>query len=130
MDNYKRGKQVEDVIDRDKIPIPNLTKDFVWMQVASGSKMSNLLDFAIKSMEEGKQVVWTGVGASVGKTISCAEILKRKFKGHQITKICYSKVEDHWDPCNPELETLIVKREIPTIHILISRQALDVNESG
>lgn len=40
------------------------------------------------------------------------------------------RIEDHWDPCSPELETLIVKREIPMIHILISKEQLDVNEPG
>lgn len=63
----------------------------ILLQVAPGSKMRKLLEIAIRSMGEGKQVVWTGVGISMGKAISCAEILKRKFRAHQITKICYTK---------------------------------------
>lgn len=130
MDNYKKGKQVEDALDRNKIPIPNLPDDFVWMQVLNGSKMRNLLNFAMKAMDEGKPIVWTGSGPALGKAISCAEILKRKYKAHQISKVCYHKIEEHWDPCLPELDTLIVKREIPMIHIFISKEQLDINEAG
>ncbi|EEB13796.1 Ribonuclease P protein subunit p25, putative [Pediculus humanus corporis] len=92
--------------------------------------MRNLLEYAINVMKDGKSVVWTGVGPSLGKAISCAEILKRKYNAHQISKICYNKVEDYWDPCLPQLETLIVRRDIPTIHILISRDKLDDAEPG
>lgn len=40
---------------------------------------------------EIKHVVWTGFGTSVGKAITCAEIMKRELGNslHQITKICY-----------------------------------------
>ncbi|KAK6617817.1 hypothetical protein RUM43_014045 [Polyplax serrata] len=130
MDNYKKGARIEEVINKDKIPIPNLPNDFEWMQVSAGSRMRNLLEYATNAMKSGKAVVWTGIGPSLGKAISCAEILKRKYNAHQISKICYNKIEDHWEPCLPQLEPLIVRRDIPTIHILISREPLDVNEPG
>lgn len=34
-------------------------------------------------------MVWTGFGGGVGKTISCAEIMKRDFDLHQVTRLCY-----------------------------------------
>lgn len=33
MENYSKGKNVEEPLERDKIPIPNLPPDFLWMQV-------------------------------------------------------------------------------------------------
>lgn len=33
MENYKKGKNVEEALERDKIPIPNLPQNFLWMQV-------------------------------------------------------------------------------------------------
>lgn len=33
MDNYKKGKNVEEPLEREKIPIPNLPSNFLWMQV-------------------------------------------------------------------------------------------------
>lgn len=35
MDNYKKGARIEEVINKDKIPIPNLPNDFEWMQVCT-----------------------------------------------------------------------------------------------
>lgn len=56
-----------------------------------GSKIRNLLDVALKGFVEKGAIVWTGSGTAISKTISCAEILKRKHKAHQITKISYKK---------------------------------------
>lgn len=33
MENYHKGKNVEEPLERDKIPIPNLPENFLWMQV-------------------------------------------------------------------------------------------------
>lgn len=33
MENYSKGKNVEEPLERNKIPIPNLPDDFIWMQV-------------------------------------------------------------------------------------------------
>lgn len=33
MNNYRKGKNVEEPLERTKIPIPNLPENFLWMQV-------------------------------------------------------------------------------------------------
>lgn len=33
MENYTKGKSVEEPLDRERIPIPDIPKDFLWMQV-------------------------------------------------------------------------------------------------
>ncbi|CAA9996208.1 unnamed protein product, partial [Nesidiocoris tenuis] len=52
--------------------------------------MWKLLDPAMKAYKEKRPVVWTGEGPALGKAISCAEIMKRKFSNvHQFNHICY-----------------------------------------
>ena len=54
-----------------------------------GTKVSNVVDFAENAFKAGEHrcVVWSGSGGGVGKTISCAEIMKRNFDLHQVTQI-------------------------------------------
>lgn len=134
MENYTKGKNVEQEFERDKIPIEGLPDNFLWMQVRGGSKMSNLLNHVTGILEDktATAVVWSGVGAAISKTISCAEIIKRQFSiQHQVTKLLYQIVEEHWEPKIEGLETLVVKRQIPAIHILLTSEPLkDFNQLG
>ncbi|KAK3908745.1 Ribonuclease P protein subunit p25-like protein [Frankliniella fusca] len=98
--------------------------------VHGGSKIRNLLDVALKGFVDQGAVVWTGSGPAISKTISCAEILKRKHKAHQITKISYRKYEEYWEPLVEELDELVVVRDEPIIHILLSKEPLNSQELG
>lgn len=54
----------------------------------SGTKMRNVLEFAMKEFPNNDGILWTAAGEGVGKAISCAEIFKRKNPGlHQVTKL-------------------------------------------
>nr|XP_008191170.2 PREDICTED: ribonuclease P protein subunit p25-like protein [Tribolium castaneum] len=132
MENYHKGKNVEEPLERDKIPIPNLPENFLWMQVRGGSKIRNLVSHALNEFPSAKAVVWTGFGQSVGKTVTCAEIMKREHNNqlHQITKLCYRVVEEFWDPVIPDLDQIVVKRKLPMIHILLSLETLSFEELG
>ncbi|XP_021189600.3 ribonuclease P protein subunit p25-like protein [Helicoverpa armigera] len=134
MENYSKGKNVEEEIERSKIPIKDLPENFLWMQVKGGSKMTNLLSHASGILEDkaATAVVWSGSGAAISKAISCAEILKKQFSiEHQVTKLAYKMVEEFWEPKVDGLETLVVKRQIPIIHILLSVDPLpDTNQIG
>ncbi|ENN73295.1 hypothetical protein HUJ04_002160 [Dendroctonus ponderosae] len=131
MENYRKGKNEEQPLERTAIPL-DLPEEFLWMQVRGGSKIRNLLEHALKSFEQSRTVVWTGAGPSVGKTITCAEIMKREYKQklHQITKICYKECNEYWDPAVPELDRLVVKRKQPMIHICLSIDSLNDQELG
>ncbi|XP_053625116.1 ribonuclease P protein subunit p25-like protein [Plodia interpunctella] len=123
MENYYKGKNVEEELDRDNIPINGLPDDFLWMQVKGGSKMSNLLTHASGILEDKAVtvVVWSAAGVGIPKAISCAEILKRQFSiEHQVTKLTHKSVEEYWEPKLDGLETIVVKRQIPVIHIMLS----------
>lgn len=93
MMHYKKGKNVEEELSKEQIPIEGLPEQFLWMHVKGGSRIFNLVDYAKKALESGeyRSMVWSGTGGGTGKTISCAEIMKKDFELHQITRICYSK---------------------------------------
>jgi hypothetical protein len=40
------------------------------------------------------------------------------------------RVEEFWDPLLEELDPLVVVREVPTIHILLSKAPLNTAEPG
>lgn len=133
MEYYYKGKNVDEPWDKSRIPIPGLPEEFIWMHVNCGSKMRNLLGYAINEFNSDtyKAIVWSGSGNAVSKTISCAEIIKRRYKEiYQINKICYRRNEEHWEPLMKDLDPLVVVREVPTIHILLSKEPLNESEPG
>lgn len=98
MNKYTKGKNVIEKLEKHNIPIPDLPDDFVWMIVSCGSKIRNLLEAAWREFETKKHIVWSGSGPALSKTITCAEITKRKFKNlNQRTQICYRKEREYWD---------------------------------
>ncbi|KAL0841983.1 hypothetical protein ABMA28_014206 [Loxostege sticticalis] len=134
MENYFKGKNVEEELERDKIPIKDLPVNFLWMQVKGGSKINNLLTHASGILEDKatSAIVWSGAGVAIPKAISCAEILKRQFNiEHQVTKLTHKRVEEYWEPKLDGLETIVVKRQIPVIHILLSIDVIqDTSQLG
>ncbi|XP_031638635.1 ribonuclease P protein subunit p25-like protein [Contarinia nasturtii] len=132
MMNYRKGRNVEEELTRNDIQIENLPEDFLWMHVKGGTTVSNVIEFANKALQSGehRSIVWTGYGGGVGKTISCAEILKRDFTLHQVTRLCYKTNEEYWDPILDGLEPIVVKRNIPCVHILMSLDEIDPKTPG
>lgn len=125
---------------------------FPWLQVNGGTKLSNVVDYAVKAVKEKqhRSVLWTGSGSgAISKTVSCAEIMKRSFEMHQITRIKYSlwvskcrviplnnsmlfayRTEEDWDPQTDGLDPIVVKRYIPTIFIYLTLDEVDSTELG
>lgn len=62
-------------------------------QVKGGTKVGNVVEYAEKAFNSGeyRSVVWSATGGGITKCISCAEIMKRNFKLHQVTKLNYQK---------------------------------------
>ncbi|XP_051812882.1 ribonuclease P protein subunit p25-like protein [Acanthochromis polyacanthus] len=154
MENYSKARTVE----RPSVcPFSGLPADTPEIRVKDGSKIRNLLRFALSRMEakpraaeeeEGggeeerqeaagrplcKHLVFTAYGKSVSKAITCAEIVKRRLKGlHQLTKLLYGTVDETWEPLEPDagLDSLTVSRNLPSIWILLSREPLDGSQPG
>ena len=120
------------------------------MRVKEGSKIRNLMGFAMARMQGEKleaggggvvggsgaagglrQVVFTGSGRAVTKTITCAEIMKRKVGSlHQLTKLRYKGVKEVWESHEGGASEMTVHRTVPSISILLSKDPLDPREPG
>ncbi|XP_041856988.1 ribonuclease P protein subunit p25-like protein [Melanotaenia boesemani] len=128
MENYSKARTVE---QPSVCPFTGLSANTPEILVRDGSKIRNLLRFALSRMEakprgseeegrptaedghqEGqqgapgrppcKQVVFTASGKGVSKAITCAEIVKRRVKGlHQLTRLLYGTVVEVWEPLEP-----------------------------
>ncbi|XP_026233524.1 ribonuclease P protein subunit p25-like [Anabas testudineus] len=125
-------------------PFPGLASGVLEMRVKEGSKIRNLMGFAMARMQgvEGvnvagvsggglRQVVFTGSGRAVTKTITCAEIMKRKVGSlHQLTKLRYKVVKEVWESTEGGTSEMTVHRTVPSISILLSKDSLDPQEPG
>lgn len=125
-------------------PFPGLASGVLEMRVKEGSKIRNLMGFAMARMQGEKtesagggtvdglrQVVFTGSGRAVTKTITCAEIMKRKVGClHQMTKLRYKVVKEVWESNQGAASEMTVHRTVPSISILLSKDPLDPKEPG
>lgn len=142
--NFKRVSRTE---DSSPYPIPGLAADILHMRVKEGSKIRNLLRFATARLQEGgggegggavddvgptlRQVVFTGSGRGVTKTITCVEILKRRVEGlHQVSKLYYKTVNEIWESPQQGAPRVPVQTRVPAICILLSKDPLDAGEPG
>ncbi|XP_012265739.2 ribonuclease P protein subunit p25-like protein [Athalia rosae] len=124
--NRRKQKIVKPKAADTNIPIPNLPEKFLWMHVNSGTKIRNVLNYALKEFSGYESVVWSGAGQGIGKVITCAELCKRKNPGlHQITRLRYvkSKKSEIGEDNREDLS-------VPEIHILLAKEPLDPNEPG
>ncbi|KAM8892870.1 ribonuclease P protein subunit p25a [Spinachia spinachia] len=126
--------------DSGHYPVPGLAADFLHMRVKEGSKIRNLLQFATARMQEKgtdsrgasmRQVVFTGSGRGVTKTITCVEILKRKVgELHQVSKLYYKTVNEVLESPQQGAAGITVQRTVPAVCILLSKDPLDPQEPG
>uniref|UniRef100_A0A8D0GYV0 Ribonuclease P/MRP subunit p25 like n=1 Tax=Sphenodon punctatus TaxID=8508 RepID=A0A8D0GYV0_SPHPU len=132
MENYKKSKVVE---KESPLPFTDLPSDIIEMKVKDGSKIRNLMGYAIAKMESDsvQQILFSGSGKAVSKAITCVEIMKRRQKGlHQVTKVFFKQTEEIWEPIVPTagLDNLTVKRNVPAICVLLSKDQLDAQTPG
>lgn len=122
-------------------PFADLAPGAVHMRVKEGSKIRNLLAFAISSMAQPatRAIVFSGCGRATTKTVTCAEILKRRLAGlHQVTRLRYRRVREVWQslppgptpgPSEPGTSLSVLKNK-PSLAILLSKDALDPRQPG
>jgi len=132
MDNYVKSEVDEEFVP--EVIIDGATKEATVMQVKPGSKTKNLIQYAEKKLaaDSIKQIIWEGRGDAVQKTITCAEIMKKKFGHslHQITRVATMTIVETWNPRIDGLDAIRVKRHLPFIKILLSKEALDKDVNG
>ncbi|XP_048225461.1 ribonuclease P protein subunit p25 [Perognathus longimembris pacificus] len=123
-------------------PFADLAPGAVHMRVKEGSKIRNLLAFATASMAQPatRAIVFSGCGRATTKTVTCAEILKRRQAGlHQVTRLRYRSVREVWQslppgparaPAAAPAASLSVLKNVPSLAILLSKDALDPRQPG
>lgn len=128
MEHYYKGKNQEEFLTKENIPIPNLPENFAWSEVTGSSRIRSLVSSLNKILKQEKSLVISGSGNNTTKAVTLAEIIKRRQK-HVQEKMALGErvVQEFWEPkLEVEgLDTLVVTRKIPTIHIL-----LDINKTS
>lgn len=128
----KRKKWTKNITDEpteSTIPIPNLPEKFLLMRVKTGTKIRNVLGYALKEFSKYNNVIWTAAGHGIGKAISCAEIFKKKQGNlHQITKLRYVESEKSKTERKGDLNA--ENRHVPEIHILLAKDIKDTSVPG
>ncbi|NWY03370.1 RPP25 protein, partial [Nothoprocta ornata] len=134
MENFRKVSTSE---EESPLPFAELPPGIVEMKVKEGSKIRNLMGFAMAHMERkgSRQIVFSGCGHAVTKTITCVEIMKRKLGGlHQVTKVRYQTLREVWESTEPvpggTPHHLTVHKNVPSICILLSRDPLDPSQMG
>ncbi|KAM9311803.1 ribonuclease P protein subunit p25 [Gastrophryne carolinensis] len=136
MENLRRVR-VLDEDDGKPLPFKDLFPQLAHMRVKEGSKIRNLVGYALSYMrsEDTRQVVFSAYGRAVTKAITCVEILKRQIGGlHQITKIQYRALQEVWESKGQDTKhptpSFTVYKNAPSIYILLSKLPLDPQENG
>uniref|UniRef100_A0A8C5Q0R5 Ribonuclease P and MRP subunit p25 n=1 Tax=Leptobrachium leishanense TaxID=445787 RepID=A0A8C5Q0R5_9ANUR len=104
---YFRRIRIMDEDDGKSLPFKDLNPDVVQMKVKEGSKIRNLIGFAVTHMASNGdgQIVFCAYGRAVTKAVTCVEILKRQVGGlHQITKLQYKTLQEVWEHKGPEIQ--------------------------
>ncbi|XP_029431101.1 ribonuclease P protein subunit p25 [Rhinatrema bivittatum] len=133
MENFRKVQTCEEEEGGAPPPFPGLPAGVAEMKVKEGSKIRNLLAFAAARMEAGgaRQIVFSGCGRAVTKTVTCVEILKRRLGGglHQVTEVRYRRLREVWQR-EGRAERLTVPRSVPAICILLSKDPLEPGQPG
>ncbi|KAG8440295.1 hypothetical protein GDO86_006163 [Hymenochirus boettgeri] len=136
MENFRRVRTTDED-DGKPLPFINICPSVVKMRVKEGSKIRNLIGYAMSHMlSEGTgQIVFSAYGRGVTKAVTCVEILKRQIGGlHQVTKVQYKTLQEVWEQKGPNVHQpapcLTVQKNYPSICILLSKEPLDPHEEG
>jgi len=132
MENYVKAEKEDEFIP--EVTIEGMKEGTLVMHVKHGSKIKNLTQFAEKrfATDPSCQIVWEGSGDAVQKTITCAEIMKKKsnYSLHQITRLTSMRIVETWKPRLEGLDEIRVNRQLPLIKILLSKDPLDADANG
>jgi DNA-binding protein len=76
-------------------------------------------------------IVLKGMGQAINKTVTIAEVIKRRVKGlHQLNEIHSTTITDEWEPKEEGLEKHSTTRTVSAISITLSKLPLNVNDPG
>jgi DNA-binding protein len=76
-------------------------------------------------------IVLKGMGQAINKTVTIAEVIKRRVAGlHQLNEIHSTTITDEWEPKEEGLEKHSTTRTVSAISITLSKKPLNVKDPG
>lgn len=132
MEHYVKGE--ENSVDL----VPPFPEELILkmpvLQIKVVVRLQNLVAHAGRLLSDTSNdgLILSGVGPACSKVISCVEMLKRRFEQElfQVTKICYKRIEEFWEPMESNLDRLKVNKDIPAIFILVSKQEISLDDTS
>jgi len=103
------------------------------IRITTQGKMRNYISYATGLFREKNvsEVVLKAMGRAINKTVTIAEIIKRRIAGlHQITQIESTDIKDVWEPLEVGLDTIETTRHVSSITITLSSNPLDTTSAG
>lgn len=103
------------------------------VRIMAAGQVRNYITYATSLLtEKGHEAVTLkGMGRAINKTVTIAEIIKRRIPNlHQLTEIGSVNITDTWEPLEEGLNTLETTRHVSVISITLSSVELDTSKSG
>jgi len=103
------------------------------IRITTQGKMRNYISYATGLFREKNvmEVVLKAMGRAINKTVTIAEIIKRRIANlHQITQIESTDIKDVWEPLEVGLDTIETTRHVSSITIILSSNPLDTTSPG
>mmetsp|Transcript_19992 Transcript_19992/g.28448 ORF Transcript_19992/g.28448 Transcript_19992/m.28448 type:complete len:163 (+) Transcript_19992:152-640(+) len=101
------------------------------IRITQQGKPRNYITYAMNVLATGAdEVILKGMGRAMNKTVTIAEILKRKAPLHQITSISSFEVVDRYEPIEEGLDVVEAKRYMSCMTIILSKIPLDKDNIG
>ena len=77
------------------------------IRITAQGKMRNYISYATNLLNhpENKEIILKAMGRAISRTVTIAEIIKRRIVGlHQITRIDSTDITDIWEPLEEGLD--------------------------
>lgn len=103
------------------------------VRIMAAGQVRNYITYATSLLTEKGHVAVTlkGMGRAINKTVTVAEIIKRRIPNlHQLTEIGSVNITDTWEPLEEGLNTLETTRHVSVISITLSTVELDTSKPG
>jgi len=103
------------------------------IRITTQGKMRNYITYATNLFQQkgSSEVVLKAMGRAINKTVTIAEIIKRRIQNlHQNTVIDSTDITDVWEPIEEGLDRLETVRHVSSIQITLSTKPLDPNSAG
>lgn len=123
MDKYRRAENSG----------PTVPKSENEIRITAAGMLGKCVGYAIALLEEkgASHVILKGMGRAISKTVTIAEMIKRRFPElHQNTEIGSADINTIWEPLEEGLSTLEMTRQVSTISITLSRTQLNTSFAG